>query len=91
MATLEVTIVSPQELLFQGQANHVIVPGEAGVFEICPFHRPIVSRLLAGLIVLDDQMVPIQRGIIKVEHDAVIAIVEPDPAGGPGGGSPQQS
>ena len=81
---LDVTILSPQDLLFQGQTNHVILPGEQGVFEICPFHRPLVSRLLAGLIVLDDQIVPIQRGVVKVEHDRVLAIVEPDsnPLGG---------
>lgn len=77
---LDVMIASPQDLLFQGRARHVIFPGEQGVFEVCPFHRPLVSRLLPGLIVVDEQSFPIQRGVVKVEHDTVTAIVEPESA-----------
>lgn len=73
---LEVTVVTPQDLLFQGQAEHVILPGEQGVFEVFPFHRPMVSRLLPGFIVVDNQPIPIRRGVVKVEHDRVMAVVE---------------
>lgn len=76
---LEVTILSPHAQIFAGRAARVIVPGEQGVFEILPFHRPLVSRLLPGLMVIDDQILPIQRGVIKVELDQITAIVEPDP------------
>ena len=75
---LEITILSPHDLLFSGRAHHMILPGEQGVFEILPFHRPLVSRLLPGLILVDDQQFPIQRGVVKVERDTVTAIVEPE-------------
>lgn len=75
---LQVTIVSPEEFLFDGPAQRVILPGEMGVFEVGPFHRPLMSRLLPGLIVVDGQHIPIARGVVKVERDAVMAIVEPD-------------
>lgn len=74
---LEVILLSPQELLFTGRVHHITLPGEAGVFEVWPFHRPFVSRLLPGCIVLaDDQVFTIKRGVVKVEQDVVTAIVE---------------
>ena len=76
--TLRVRVVSPDQLLFDGRARQVSVPGEAGVFEIHPFHRPIVSRLLPGMLLIDGQSVPILRGVVKVEFDSVTAIIEPD-------------
>ena len=75
---LDVTILTPQEVLFQGQAVRVILPGEMGTFEVGQFHRPLMSRLLPGLIVVDNQHIPIVRGVVKVERDAVMAVVEPD-------------
>ena len=77
---MDVTIVSLQEVLFSGPARQVIVPGEQGIFEILPMHRPIVSLLLPGTIVIDEQRVlPIRRGVVKVAFDQITAIVEPDP------------
>ena len=76
---MDVTIVSLQDVLFSGTARQVIVPGEQGIFEILPMHRPIVSLLLPGTIVIDEQQVlPIRRGVVKVAFDQVTAIVEPD-------------
>ena len=76
---MDVTIVSLQDVLFSGAAQQLIVPGEQGIFEILPMHRPIVSLLLPGTIVIDEQQVlPIRRGVIKVAFDQVTAIVEPD-------------
>ena len=74
---LRVTILSPQAPLFDGQAQSVTVPGERGVFEIWSFHRPLISRLLSGTITVDHESVPIHRGVIKVERNTVIAIVDP--------------
>jgi F-type H+-transporting ATPase subunit epsilon len=79
---LNVTILSSHDVLFSGQAHHVVFPGEQGVFEVLPFHRPLVSRLLPGIILIDEQLVPIQRGVVKVESDSITAIVEPDSSGG---------
>ena len=76
-ALLEVKILSSKHVLFAGQARRVIVPGEHGVFEVCPFHRPIISRLLPGHLLIDDQSLAIQRGVVKVLHDTLTAIIEP--------------
>lgn len=75
---LDVVIVTPQQVLFSGQASQVIFPGAQGVFEVLPFHRPIVSLLLPGIVLIDERPVPIGRGVVKVAFDAVTAIVEPE-------------
>ena len=73
---LQVTIVSPQAIIFQGEAQRVIVPGEQGIFEVGPFHRPLISLLLPGRLVVDDQTFDIQRGVVKVVSDSVTALIE---------------
>lgn len=75
---LNVLIVSAQALLFEGSAQHVICPGEHGVFEVWPFHRPLVSRLLPGVIYVDDEPVAIKRGVVKIASNTVTALVEPE-------------
>lgn len=77
---LEVTIVSPQDLLFTGRAEHLTLPGEQGVFEVWSFHRALMTRLLPGHMVVDGEVFPIRRGVVKVAQEAVVAIVEPDHA-----------
>ena len=73
---LDVCILNPQEALFEGKARSVIVPGEQGVFEVLPFHKSILSRLLSGVIFVDDRHFSVRRGIIKVDQNKVTIIVE---------------
>ena len=73
---LDVTFITPKEVLFEGSASHVIFPGEEGVFEICPFHKSFVSRLLPGTAFVDDQLFKIQHGVVKVDQNVVTALVQ---------------
>ena len=75
---LTVTVLSAHELIFEGQATRVILPGEEGVFEVCQFHQPLVSRLLPGYVVVDEQAIPIQRGVVRVDRESVTVIAEPE-------------
>jgi F0F1-type ATP synthase epsilon subunit len=76
MMLLDVIVLSPQKVIFQGKANSVTVPGEQGVFEILPFHKRIISRLLAGKLSIDGQGFPLDRGIVKVNDNHVTIILE---------------
>ncbi len=73
---LDVCVLNPKEIIFEGKAKSVVVPGEEGVFEILPFHKRILSRLLSGVVLIDEKNFPINRGIIKVNRDRVTIIVE---------------
>ena len=74
---LSVMMTSPERVLFEGMAQRVIVPGERGTFEVLPMHRPLISRLLGGIVVIDAKTFPIRRGVIRVINDTVTAVVEP--------------
>jgi F0F1-type ATP synthase epsilon subunit len=73
---LNVKCATPNEILFEGQASHMIVPGELGTLEICPLHKALVTRLLAGIMVVDGKVFQIQHGAVKVNQNDVTAIVE---------------
>jgi F-type H+-transporting ATPase subunit epsilon len=69
-------LLTPREVVFEGEAKSVILPGEQGVFELLPFHKRLLSRLISGNLLIDEKVFPIQRGIVKVNQDNVTIIVE---------------
>jgi len=73
---LDVSVLTPKEVIFQGDARSIILPGEEGVFEILPFHKRLLSRLISGVMFIDDQSFHIQRGVVKVNQNKVIIIIE---------------
>ena len=73
---LDVLVLTPQKILFEGKANHILLPGEAGTFEVLEFHKPLLSRLLTGNIVIDRGLFPIRRGVVKVASNRVVCLVE---------------
>ena len=73
---LQVIIVSPEGIVFQGAAGSISFPGAQGEFEVLPLHRPLVSRLAAGRIRVDGRPMPVSRGIMRVADDVVTAVVE---------------
>lgn len=48
MKNLQLTIVSPEKKLFEGEVKQVTLPGAMGSFTILPQHAPIVSSLTRG-------------------------------------------
>jgi F-type H+-transporting ATPase subunit epsilon len=72
----QVIVLTPQRVVFEGQAKSVIVPGENGTFEILAFHKPLLSRLISGWVNIDGEMFFIKRGIVGVMLDAVTMVVE---------------
>ena len=73
---LEVMITSAEQVLFEGTARSLTFPGEAGTFEVLPLHRPLMSRLLAGVMLVDERPLPIRRGVVRVADDVVTVVVE---------------
>lgn len=63
-------------IVFAGGVKSVILPGEQGVFEILTYHKPIISRLITGNIIIDGQVFPITRGIVGVNNNKATIIVE---------------
>ena len=72
----DLLILSPERLLYEGKASSVVFPGENGVFEVMPFHKRLLSRLLSGYIIIDKKGMRIKRGVVKVGLNQVTVIVE---------------
>lgn len=53
MKKLQLSVVSPEKRLFDGEVSIVRLPGMAGAFSVLPGHASIVSSLAAGVISYD--------------------------------------
>lgn len=50
MATFHFDLVSPEELVFSGEVEHVVVPGTEGEFGVLAGHAPLVAMLRPGIL-----------------------------------------
>jgi F0F1-type ATP synthase epsilon subunit len=71
-----INIISTLRVIFKGQAESIILPGDMGVFEVMAYHKNLMSRLLKGSIEVDGKHYPIARGVVKIEKNVVTAVVE---------------
>jgi len=54
MATFSFELVSPDKLLFKGDAESVLVPGSEGDFLVLRDHAPVMTSLRPGLVEVDE-------------------------------------
>ena len=76
---MKVTIVSPERVLFEGEADGVKVPGEKGRLEILKGHAPTISTLSAGEVVCSGAepfTLDVKGGFVEVAEDVVSVCVE---------------
>jgi len=74
---MHVTVITPQELLYEGAAQSVFLRGDQGEFELMDHHAPLISLLTRGDVVIDwDRHIPINRGIARIDNDECVIIVE---------------
>lgn len=78
--SLNLRIVSPEKVEFEGQADRVVVPGTGGEFEILVNHAPIISTLECGRIAFYDSegehVIKTLGGFVEVKKNSVSICVE---------------
>lgn len=78
--SLNLKIVSPEKIEFEGVVERVVVPGSIGEFEILPNHAPIISTLESGSIIFVDKEGEHTRtvagGFVEVQKNQVNLCVE---------------
>lgn len=72
----DVSIITSRGVVFEGKAQSAIFPGESGTFEILVNHKPLLSRLRSGTIDIDGEEIFVRDGVVKVNLNKVLAIVE---------------
>ena len=51
---MKLRIITPSELLFEGEVESVTLPGRAGSFSVLNNHAPIISSLDKGTVACKD-------------------------------------
>lgn len=51
MDTVQLRVVSPEKVIYDGEVLRVTLPGTSGSFTILPHHAPIVSSLKPGKLI----------------------------------------
>ena len=77
----EVSLVTPDGAVFEGEAEMIIVPGDAGEIGVLARHAPLVSMLKAGstrvhVSANDVREYATGPGFFKVETDRALALVD---------------
>ena len=79
---LQLRIVSPEKVEYNGAVESVLVPGTAGQFEILNDHAPIISTLQKGVVEYDTKEgkvnLNILGGFVEVQKNVVSLCVEID-------------
>ena len=77
---LNLKIVSPEKVEYDGAAERVLVPGTMGQFEILSNHAPIISTLQKGVVEYINKegktSLEILGGFVEVQKNQVSLCVE---------------
>ncbi len=80
-STLQVRVVSPAEVVFEGPAASVVAPAWDGQVGVLPGHAPLIALLGVGELSVDlpgggSEVFHVAGGVLKVEDDRVTALTE---------------
>ncbi len=77
---LELKIVSPEKVEYDGMVDRIVVPGTVGQFEILVNHAPIISTLEKGRVIYHDSEgtheLNVSMGFVEVQKNTVNICVE---------------
>ena len=74
--TVHVDVVSAEQLLYSGEAEFVVAPGEAGELGIYPRHTPLLTLLKPGSVRIQhdggkEELIYISGGMLEVQPDRI--------------------
>jgi len=77
--TLEVQVVSPERVLYEGRAEMVVCRTADGEIAFLPGHVPLlgslgIAKVRALLPGQDEQVIAVHGGFVEVSHDRVIVL-----------------
>lgn len=76
--SIRVEIVSEDRMVYEGQADIVVVPGVSGEMGILPNHAPLISTLKYGILKVRHQgaeeVFTVSGGLVEVQPDLVTVL-----------------
>ncbi len=81
MSVIHVDVVSTDESIFSGEAEFVVLPGEAGELGIYPRHAPLITRIKPGVVRIrmvggEEERVFVAGGILEVQPRVVTVLAD---------------
>ena len=81
-ATIHVDVVSAEESIYSGEAEFVVLPGEAGELGIYPRHTPLITRIKPGSVRIKpagggaEELVFVAGGVLEVQPKIVTVLAD---------------
>src|SRR5688572_4207136 len=79
--TIHVDVVSAEESIYAGEAEFVVLPGEAGELGIYPRHTPLITRIRPGAVRIqkpggEEELVFVAGGILEVQPKLITVLAD---------------
>jgi F-type H+-transporting ATPase subunit epsilon len=80
--SIHVDVVSAEESIYSGEAEFVVLPGEAGELGIYPRHTPLITRIRPGAVRIlpsgggEEQLIFVAGGILEVQPSVVTVLAD---------------
>ena len=80
--TIHVDVVSAEQQIFSGEAEFVVLPGEAGELGIYPRHTPLITRIKSGAVRIkpagggEENLIFVAGGILEVQPSLVTVLAD---------------
>ncbi len=81
METLNLEVVTPSGLIFEGKAVEITLPGEEGEFGVLAHHASLTTLLKAGVIDIEKEdksveSIVVNWGVVQVDEEKVVVLVD---------------
>jgi len=81
-ATIHVDVVSAEASIYSGEAEFVVLPGEAGELGIYPRHTPLITRIKPGTVEITPagggakELIFVAGGILEVQPKVITVLAD---------------
>ncbi len=80
-STIKVDVVSAEESIFEGEAEFVALPGEAGELGIYPQHAPLLTRIKPGTVLIRqpggaEESVFVAGGVLEIQPQRITVLAD---------------
>ena len=80
--TIHVDVFSAEESIYSGEAEFVVLPGDAGELGIYPRHVPLITRIKPGAVRIqpagggEEELIFVAGGILEVQPKVITVLAD---------------
>src|ERR1051325_3729717 len=80
--TIHIDVVSAEASIYSGEAEFVVLPGEAGELGIYPQHTPLITRIKPGAVRIkpagggEEELIFVAGGVLEVQPKLITVLAD---------------